>query len=486
MLEAPDEDYYNFSTGSEISGHYDAAIEGTTNLAIIGPGRDLCIFRRTGGTPLGGLYLGDCENIRLEGFSTDCTVMAPSGHHGMRMYNIFGLRTDNLGIFNAPGYGLGVQNDAESTDRIGRWLLNDTLIENTGGDALDIKAPTVNNDQIIISGYRVKGWSRDTDGDMALDNRFCGTVSDVDIEFTDNMGDAYGINLRAATPEHGAAFSIYNDVQIKGNRDTSNNLHAQIGIGAGGRRVNMFGVSVRNLNSVYGSYAVSLVGSDINIYGLNVDRCFGGVAMSGSNITLHNPIITNCDDRGITVVAGARLSNRVIAPRVENCAYAYYAEGGGLMTLERPRGYNNGDLYTLSANCRVLGPAEAIKTVPYASARLATTAYVNLLSRDWRMGSTIDGSDAGDWRPRAGEGSGQRRGHPYGAGWLLYGTVDMALDFVRRQDLDGVILVRATAILLLDRSFGAGATSENGVYVVQARCPRPRDRCRSRPASSPA
>lgn len=283
------------------AGRSAVAISLRSGVFLEGEGRGTVVRLATGS---GGHVVNvqrerDCgiRNLTIDGNRSGQS----STGHGIRSGGVRGFRLESLSVVNAYHYGIGLEGDTNSD-----VLINDVVIDNCGGDGIDIKNRNNANALVTITNVTIARWGVRTGSETqaAIDCR--GQVRLENIRIRDpGADDSVGIRMRQGELRdrngigaHGSSVNGF-EIRMAGGR-------RQIGIAVVARRVSLAGGTVSG-----GFRGMVLQGSDCNVSRVAFSGCSdagvlidsGTDRFSGDRAVLSSCSITDCAGNGIEVEA---------------------------------------------------------------------------------------------------------------------------------------------------------------------------------------
>lgn len=181
---------------------------GASILRLADAANAMCISIDGSTTPIVG---GGLIGVEIDGNRANQTA----GVHGVRLANVSNWTCRDFYIHDTATYGIGLQSGSFSTIKI-----MEGLIENAGGDGIDIKNPNDDNKDILISGVTVDGFGLNVSlsNQAGIDLRGKCKVVACDVH-TFGPAAVAGIRLREGEVEDtyfGAHLSSVSDCQVEG------------------------------------------------------------------------------------------------------------------------------------------------------------------------------------------------------------------------------------------------------------------------------
>jgi hypothetical protein len=295
--------------------------------------------------------------------------LTQTGHHPLGIGNFRSLRLHDIGVFNSPSYGLGIENT--ESDYMEDLDIDRLWIENCASDALDIKCPVTNGNKYAkLRNLTIAGWGREngwiTTADQGLDIRVPGAiVSAVDFIFKPYQGSSNAINIRdnQASNYSGAQFSLWDNINFHGATLTGTAVPTHTGISDSGGAI-ITNLSARNL----AGYVGAIRGTRVSKF--KIDACKGGFSLNGTaGARLTDGTITNCLGEAVYAQNGSS-DNLVENVDALNNYYGFRTTGTGAMTVRdckasgnSPDGGATNRDYLLTANCTVEKTRGAFRAV---------------------------------------------------------------------------------------------------------------------------
>lgn len=225
----------------------------------------------------------------------------PSTGHGFRSGGVDGLRLENVLVVNAFHYGIGLQGGANRNVSI-----SNIVVEDCGGDGIDIKNKTNGDSLVIIDNVTVRRWGLRSEkrAQAAIDCRGRVRLSNVRVA-EPGADDAVGIRMRHGEP------GDPNGLGAHGTQLTDFEIHMDSGRGQVGLAVASRDVSASN-GSVQGGRRGLVIqddrfrGSAISVTGCSdvgvlIDARNG--SLSGDRTMLSKCRIADCGGNGIEIEA---------------------------------------------------------------------------------------------------------------------------------------------------------------------------------------
>lgn len=225
----------------------------------------------------------------------------PFTGHALRSGGVDGLLLENLTIRNAFHYGIGLQG---GTNR--NVTINGVLIENTGGDGIDIKNKSDDNAAVLITNVTVRRWGlrRDRHRQAAIDCRGPVRLSDIRVS-EPGAEDAVGVRMRQGELGDPNGLGAHH-ANLDGFDIRMGEARALIGINVVARYVEIVNGDVSG-----GFRGLMVMDNDFRGTGIRVSGCSDigilidahGSSLNGDRAVLSNCVVTGCGGNGIEVEA---------------------------------------------------------------------------------------------------------------------------------------------------------------------------------------
>lgn len=265
---------------------------------------------------------------------TAVIFLVSSGHHTLGIDNFRRLRIVDVGVYNSPFYGIGIQNTNEQY--LEHLEIDHVHVQNTASDAIDIKCPVTNGNKFArISNIVIEGWAREngwvTSADNGLDLRLPGaSIVNADFIFTPYMGGsiACGVRTNQAGDFSGGQFSTWTNIHV----------HGVPASGFGTKVPVHTGATVSD--AVFVNFvAMNLTGSALSLYdrarvdSFKIYGCDRAVRFNGVQSVVSNGDIQNCTNEAVydmTNTGGRNVAHNV---RAQDNDVGFRASTGGSMIL---------------------------------------------------------------------------------------------------------------------------------------------------------